>query len=542
MREYGLLISFALTAVTFITIAALIAYTMFGRIAEVNLVRIAEENTVRDAVHMQSMMNVDHSMGNMAPMANGEQMNDGDEPVHPATVVATPNGGGMERPSEPGTMTVSTGVVPKLNHVQRPTPLTLEYLVSPRGLPSIYPMLVEGFNVAKFSLFDLNSRVVWSTDSASVVTRTAQGPEYETAQAGGASSRLYRSHDLVDAKGVRRRMDVVETIMPLRQTPSGPIIGVMEFDRGVAHDIALQVDDAKKGVLYTTVGTMGGLFIVLFGFILLANLAVNRSRRRELSLIETRLTERRQAEQKLAMQAIELARTNEELGRSNQELEQFAYVASHDLQEPLRMVTSFTQRLAERYKGKLDANAETYISFAVDGATRMGVLISDLLEYSRVGLRDTEFELTDCEVLLDGVLADLRSSIEESGARVTRDPLPTVLAYPPQLGRVFQNLIGNAIKYCDERPPEVHVGVERRADEWLFSVRDNGIGIDPKHAERVFVVFQRLHTKEEYPGTGIGLAITRKIVERLGGTIWVESDEGKGSTFFLTIPARADDL
>ena len=227
-----------------------------------------------------------------------------------------------------------------------------------------------------------------------------------------------------------------------------------------------------------------------------------------------------------------------ELTRSNADLAQFAYVASHDLQEPLRMVSSYLQLIEQRYKDKLDAAGTEFMNYAVDGATRMQTMINDLLTFSRVGTRGKPFEPTNCEVILDQTLANLQMAIEESQAIITHDPLPTVMSDDTQMVLLFQNLIGNAIKFRTQEQMRVHISAEAKGREWVFSVRDNGIGIDPQYFERLFVIFQRLHSKEEYPGTGIGLAVCKRVVERHGGKIWVESQPGQGSTFYFTIPIK----
>ncbi|MBI4514642.1 MAG: PAS domain S-box protein [Deltaproteobacteria bacterium] len=246
-----------------------------------------------------------------------------------------------------------------------------------------------------------------------------------------------------------------------------------------------------------------------------------------------------------------------ELQRSNAELEQFAYVASHDLQEPLRMVAGFLQLLERRYKRQLDRDAQEFIGYAVDGAKRMQVLISDLLRYSRVTTHGKEFTSVDCEAALSTAASNLQAAIAESGAVIRRGALPTVPGDGMQLAQLFQNLLGNAIKYRGERKPEIHVSATRddqpgaaqpptwvgaaegQSPRWVFSVRDNGIGIDPQYFEQVFVLFRRLHRSEEYAGTGIGLALCKKIVERHGGHIWLESVPGQGTTFYFTIPVGA---
>ena len=229
-----------------------------------------------------------------------------------------------------------------------------------------------------------------------------------------------------------------------------------------------------------------------------------------------------------------------ELKRSNEDLEQFAYVASHDLQEPLRMIRNYLQLLQQRYKTELDSNAHDFINFALDGSKRMNQLIHDLLAYSRVGTHGKELVLTECDQALEDALANLTVAIEESKAEVTRDSLPPVIGDEVQLTQLFQNLIGNAVKFRGEATPKVHIGVQRKGGEWEFTVRDNGIGIAEQDFQRIFVVFQRLHNREKYPGTGIGLSVCKKIVERHGGRIWVESKPGNGTTFHLTIPALED--
>jgi PAS domain S-box-containing protein len=231
-----------------------------------------------------------------------------------------------------------------------------------------------------------------------------------------------------------------------------------------------------------------------------------------------------------------LGQTVEELKRSNEELGQFAYIASHDLQEPLRMVASYTQLLSKRYTGQLDADADEFIAFAVDGASRMQQLIEDLLAFSRVATTGNPLLDTSSEFALEQALQNLRWAIKDSGALVTHDPLPTVQADEMQLVQLFQNLIGNAIKYQGPGVPRVHVSAARDGTRsWIFSVKDNGLGIDPQYFERIFGMFQRLHKRDEFSGTGVGLAICKKIVERHGGALSVESELGKGSTFRFTL-------
>jgi light-regulated signal transduction histidine kinase (bacteriophytochrome) len=243
------------------------------------------------------------------------------------------------------------------------------------------------------------------------------------------------------------------------------------------------------------------------------------------------------SERKSAEAALQAA--HEELKRSNAELEQFAYVASHDLQEPLRMVSSYTQLVQRRYGDRLDGDAREFMNYVVDGAARMKQLIEDLLAYSRVGTRGREFATVALDAPLKRALTNLRNAMEEAGASVTWDPLPTVRADEGQLAQLFQNLIGNALKFRSASVPRIHVSSSEKPTEWEFALADNGIGIEPQYSERIFMVFQRLHNKAEYPGTGIGLAICKKVVERHGGRIWVESKPGEGTTFRFTLPKEA---
>ena len=277
-----------------------------------------------------------------------------------------------------------------------------------------------------------------------------------------------------------------------------------------------------------------GIAVILLS-VVLAGQVVSASRR-----LEREIEQRKKAEDERKASEEELVHKTRELAQSNAELQQFAYVASHDLQEPLRMVASYTQLLGKRYRGKLDKDADEFIGYAVDGATRMQRLIRDLLEYSRVGSENKSLEHTDSEVVLRQVLDNLSASVRERHAEVTHDPLPIVHANPTHLTQVFQNLIGNALKFQGDSPAKIHVGARTLPDGWEFSVRDNGVGIPADQLSRIFSIFQRLHGQSEYPGTGIGLAICKRIVEKYGGNIRVESELGTGSIFYFTLTTPRD--
>ncbi len=252
------------------------------------------------------------------------------------------------------------------------------------------------------------------------------------------------------------------------------------------------------------------------------------------------ITERKKTEEKLKTINKHLQHRTLDLEGSNKELEQFAYVASHDLQEPLRMISSYTQLLAQRYKTQLDEDARDFLKFAMDGANRMQKLINDLLTYSRLGTRGKPLKPIDCHTVLGQTLANLRKVIQDNHALVTNDDLPTVMADEAQLVQLFQNFISNAIRFHSKKQPRIHISAEEKDEEWIFSIQDNGIGIESEFKDRIFVIFQKLHSKEKYPGTGMGLAICRKIAERHGGRIWFDSVPDKGSIFYFAIPKKEE--
>jgi PAS domain S-box-containing protein len=310
----------------------------------------------------------------------------------------------------------------------------------------------------------------------------------------------------------------IVTLLP--RPPSSPVAGETTIDNPIALDCGGR--PGREAIGKKSDGTTFPLE--------LSTSETQLGERRICTAIVRDISQRKAAERELSVRMHELA-------RSNVELEQFAYVASHDLKEPLRAVSSFTDLLARRYADRLDATAREFISYITAGAAQMHRLIDDLMAYSRTGTQRVVQEITDGATLVERALMALKPATEETAAVVSYDPLPTVVGDPHQLIRVFENLIGNAIKYHSHESPRVHISAQRSGEDWVFCVRDNGIGFAPKHAERIFVMFQRLHTRDEYPGTGIGLAICKKIVERHGGRIWAESEPGRGSRFFFTVAA-----
>jgi len=390
-------------------------------------------------------------------------------------------------------------------------------------LASVSPLRMQGAPVLCMVVTDLTEQKRYEEIVAA--ERLARSILDQAAQAivvcDGTGRIIRASHTARQLCGQNPMLQPFDAVFPLQvaaqpeRAAGGPfsLVDVLRGERLRDIEVCLTLRDGQVRSLLLSAGPLLGAQGEVLGCVVTL----------------TDITERRRAERELERQARELA-------RSNAELEQFAYIASHDLQEPLRTVGSFVELLARRYRGKLDEDADDFIEFIVDGAARMQRLIENLLAYSRVTTKGREFQPADCTAALGQAVVNLQLAIQQSGAVVTNDDLPTVMADEAQLVQLFQNLVDNAIKFRREEPPRVHVSAEQGEGEWVFRVRDNGIGIDPGFFHRIFQMLQRWHGRGDYPGAGIGLALCKKIAERHGGRIWVESKLGKGSTFSFAIP------
>ena len=412
-------------------------------------------------------------------------------------------------------------------------------------------------NIVKFILFDTNGFAVWSTDAANL-DRTKpkrKGSSYWKAREGEVASKFVLDKEVTDLEGVSRRIDIVETYMPLRETPSGPIIGVIEIYRDVSTDIAFQVSDAKSAVLWTTVATMGGLFLVLFGFIVGADVTIYRSNRQQLSLaeeanqtLEDRVSDRThelqdaQEELRRVNQTLEtrVEERTKELRVANNELEAFSYSVSHDLRAPLRGINGFSQALLEDHADKLDAEGKDCLERIRFNSQLMAQLIDDLLELSRVTRSDTRHERVNLSALALNIAENLqRAEPERQVAFTIAEGL--IANGDERLLRVMtENLLGNAWKFTrNHATARIEFGSMEEGDTVVFFVGADGAGFDMEHADKLFAPFQRLHTATEFEGTGIGLATVQRVVSRHGGSVWAHGAKEQGATIYFTLNGKA---
>ena len=397
---------------------------------------------------------------------------------------------------------------------------------------------------ARVKLFSRDGTVIFSNDPAGVGEQFPQKPNLLTALAGDNAIEIKTANDAENARE-RYLGTLMEVYTPVVFEGESEPRGAFEIYQ-YYQPTAERVSVMQRWVF----GSIGSGFLALYAvlvFVVWGGWRTITGQRGQLESVNSELrskvqeaeaynrqltsevSERRRAEEALRQQAGELE-------RSNSELRQLTYATSHELLEPLRMVRSYTQLLAKRYDGKLDSDADDFISFAVEGVDRLKALVDDLGTYARVGPRNGSSGQTDCEAAFDGAVGSLKHAIEECQAEVTRDSLPTLVADASQLMQVFELLIGNALKFRREVPPRINASARVHEHEAIFSVCDNGIGIEAEYVGRIFDMFQRLHARDEYPGTGIGLAVCRRIVERHNGRIWAESEPGVGTTFYFTVP------
>lgn len=496
-RRWRLTFFFVVTALLAIAIAVIIVNRIIGDLAKDNLVRITEENTARDAEHIQSMMRImgptvaDHSMQEI-PFAEAKA--DAQE----------------------------------MQVMQQSNPLSLERLTSPEGLTSTFPMLVEGFNIVKFNLFDLNGNTLWSTDPASVGISQREGPLYQTALAGGISSKLAEDHNVIFLDGVNRRGDVVETYIPLRDFPSGQVIGVMEIYRDVTQDVAIQVEEAKSTVLWTTTATMGGLFLLLFGFVVVADRKITQSH-------ENQLAESERAE-------LELHEATVAALQATSAKSEFLASMSHEIRTPMNAIMGMADLLSET---PLNREQQEYARIISTAADSLLALINDILDLSKVEAGEVTIEKTDFHLgdLIEKTAEVLAIRAHEKGlelvCHIESDVPVGLVGDSLRLNQVITNLVSNAIKFTENGEVTLHVANDPESLEigsLLFRVTDTGIGIPPEKLGFIFDRFTQADssTTRQYGGTGLGLAICNRLTELMEGRIWVESEVGQGSTFCFT--------
>ena len=531
MQKYRLTLLFAFTAVAVIAIAAIIVNRVIGNIAEENLVSLAEESTARDALHIESMVRGGNSMDGMTSSGVADSGRAMDEMGKPMQHDMTSEG------------VVDSGVA--MDQMQQPGSLSLDFLAGPEGLPKTFPMLVEGFNVVKLNLMDPNDRIVWSTDLGSIGDRRLQSPihlESEHMHA-GISSELQIDQGLIDLDGASRQVHVVQTYIPLRSTPSGEVIGGMEIYRDVSSDVALQVDDTKSAVLWTTVATMGGLFLALFGFILVADINIQRSRRRAISVVQEanqHLEERvRQRTQELEAANAQLLEAQDQMVRTGKlaAVGQLAGSVAHDLRNPLGAINNAVYYLKRRLLSTELAQANPrigeFLGIVEGEVEHSNKIITDLLSFSRVS--SPSLAPTDLAELVEGTISRLEFNDNVRVVKKLDPELPRVVADWEQLQRVFINLAYNAQDAMPEGG-ELIVALGREDGYAEIAFRDTGVGIPEEDMKKVF---DPLFTTKSN-GTGLGLSICQQIVSRQGGSIAAASVAGEGTTFTVRLPLDSD--
>ena len=476
MKRYRLTLFFVVTAFLVTAVAAVAANVVIGRLAQAKLTALAADKSVEAAQHMTAMI---------------------------------------------GDLYTTHAPDPQ-------QPMTLDFLLGTKGLRNHAALMLKGFDIVKFNLFDLNAKAVWSTDPVTLIPN-GESPQYSKALAGGASSKVERNLPITDLAGERRSLDIVETYVPLRASPDGPVIGAVGIYSDMTNNVSVLAQEAQRAVLWATVASMGGLFLVLVGFVVVADVVINRSQTRERALVETQLAERGRAEEL----AVQHATAMEE---ANRELETFSHSVSHDLRAPLRGMDGFSQALLEDYGEKLDEQGRHYLQRVRAGAQHMGQLIDDLLQLSRVTRSVLQYENVDLTAVARSVVSELQSGSPERQVEwIIADGL--VAKGDGRLLRlVLENVLGNAWKYTSKQPrPRIELGEAHLNGQRAYLVRDNGAGFDMAYVAKLFTPFQRLHSPNEFEGTGVGLATVQRIIRRHGGQVWAEGAVGDGATFYFTL-------
>ena len=501
MGKYRLTIVFAATAVVVIAVAALIVNQLVGNLTEDNLVRIAEENTTRDAAHIESMMRGGQSM---------------------------PSAGTMSHPGESSTQ-----------DMQKPMPLTLDLLTGPEGLTSTLPMLVKGLNITDVNLFDLNGAIVWSTDPKIIGKNNSGSPLYQRAAAGEIASKLSKGDASAHLGDTGKNAEIVATLLPLKDTQEGQIIGVMEIYRDVSDDVAVQVDQAKLAVLRITVMTMGGLFLFLVAFMMVADGSIYRSRKREVSLVEGQLEERQRA-------AEELQQARDDAMEANMAKSAFLANMSHELRTPLNAIIGYSEMLQEEAKD-LDRDEFTPDLQKIHASGQhLLELINDILDISKIeaGKMELYIETFGIQEMVEGVAVIIHPLVDRNTNTLEihcEDSLGSIRADMTKVRQVLFNLLSNASKFTERGT--ISLDVSRKTEDgtdWVsFSVTDTGIGMTLEQMGTLFKTFSQgdASTSRKYGGTGLGLALSRGLCQMMGGDITVESEVGKGSTFTSKLPA-----